>query len=61
MPNAEASRNSSRQGGLDTVIVLPYEGYFAQRLSRRHLIVSAAVRNDPEHYGRALRETASRP
>lgn len=44
--------------GIETVIVLPYEGYFAHRLSRRHLVVSAATRNSPEQYGRALRENA---
>ncbi|WP_354246251.1 hypothetical protein [Arthrobacter sp. UYEF20] len=43
------------EGGLDTVIVLPYAGYFAQRISRRHLAVSAETRNDPEAYRRALR------
>lgn len=43
------------EGGLDTVIVLPYIGYFAQRITRRHLAVSAATRNDPETYSRALR------
>ena len=46
------------ESGLDTVIVLPYAGYFARRVTRRHLAVSAATRNDPATYGRALRETA---
>jgi hypothetical protein len=31
------------KSGIDTIIVLPYKGYFAQRLSRRHLVVSADV------------------
>ena len=46
------------ESGLDTVIVLPYAGYFARRVTRRHLAVSAATRNDPATYGRALREAA---
>jgi hypothetical protein len=46
------------ESGLDTVIVLPYDGYFARRITRRHLAVSAATRNDPATYSRALREAA---
>jgi hypothetical protein len=42
------------ESGLDTIIVLPYTGYFAKRVTRRHLAVSAATRNDPESYSRAL-------
>lgn len=42
------------ESGMDTIIVLPYAGYFAQRISRRHLAVSASTRNDPESYGQAL-------
>lgn len=42
------------ESGLDTIIVLPYEGYFAQRVTRRHLAVSASTRNDPDSYSRAL-------
>lgn len=63
-PHDDAERRSLRElipawkSGMDTVIVLPYEGYFAHRLSRRHLVVSAATRNSPEHYSRALRENA---
>lgn len=45
------------ESGIDTIIVLPYKGYFAQRLSRRHLVVSADVRNNREDYSRALRES----
>jgi hypothetical protein len=45
------------KSGIDTIIVLPYKGYFAQRLSQRHLVVSADVRNNPERYSRALRES----
>lgn len=44
------------KSGIDTIIVLPYNGYFAQRLTRRHLVVSAETRNNPEQYSRALRE-----
>ena len=43
------------ESGLDTVIVLPYAGYFAQRMTRHHLAVSAATRNDPDTYSRALK------
>lgn len=43
------------ESGMDTVIVLPYAGYYAQRISRRHLVVSAVTRNEPESYRRALR------
>lgn len=46
------------ESGMDTVIVLPYTGYFAKRITRRHLAVSAATRNDPTTYSRALREAA---
>lgn len=42
------------ESGLDTIIVLPYAGYFARRITRRHLAVSASTRNDPESYSRAL-------
>lgn len=42
------------ESGMDTIIVLPYAGYFAQRISRRHLAVSASTRNDPESYRQAL-------
>lgn len=43
------------ESGLDTIIVLPYAGHFAQRVTRRHLAVSASTRNDPDSYSRALR------
>jgi hypothetical protein len=43
------------EGGLQTVVVLPYAGYFAQRTSPGTLIVSAETRNNPQDYGRALR------
>jgi hypothetical protein len=46
------------QGGVDSVIVLPYEGYFARRITARHLAVSATTRNEPAAYGRALRAAA---
>jgi hypothetical protein len=46
------------ESGLDTVIVLPYDGYFAKRITRRHLVVSAMTRNDPDTYSQALREAA---
>jgi hypothetical protein len=47
------------ESGIESVIVLPYAGYFARRISHRHLAVSAAVRNEPESYSRALRSTAT--
>jgi hypothetical protein len=40
--------------GLTTIIVLPYRGYFAKRLSGSHLVVSAETRKDPELYTKAL-------
>ena len=46
--------------GLDTVIVLPYEGHFARRITARHLAVSAATHNEPAAYSQALR-TAGGP
>ena len=42
------------ENGLDTVIVLPYQGYFARRITARHLAVSAATRNEQAAYSRAL-------
>ena len=42
------------KNGLDTVIVLPYQGYFARRITAPHLAVSAATRNEPAAYSRAL-------
>jgi hypothetical protein len=46
------------ESGLDTVIMLPYEGYFAKRVTRRHLAVSAVTRNDPLTNSQALRAAA---
>lgn len=40
--------------GITTIIVLPYEGYFAQRLNGTHLVISADTRNDPKLYTEAL-------
>lgn len=42
------------EGGMDSVIVLPYAGFFARRITNRHLAVSAVTRNDPASYTRAL-------
>ncbi|WP_346925895.1 hypothetical protein [uncultured Arthrobacter sp.] len=44
------------ESGLDTVIVLPYGGYFAKCITRRQLAVSVATRDEPATYRRALRE-----
>ena len=46
---------AARESGLDTVVVLPYQGFFARRITARHLAVSAATRNEPAAYSRALR------
>lgn len=43
------------KSGIDTIIVLPYRGYFAHRLNRQHLVVSADTRNKEDDYSRALR------
>ncbi|MBP2374940.1 hypothetical protein [Paeniglutamicibacter psychrophenolicus] len=45
---------SAWHGGLTNVIVLPYRGFFAHRLSSSHLVVSAETRRSPELYDRAL-------
>lgn len=42
------------RSGMENVIVLPYAGYFAQRVSRSYLAVSAVTRNAPEDYCKAL-------
>ncbi|WP_434619689.1 hypothetical protein [Arthrobacter sp. A5] len=42
------------ESGLDTIIVIPYDGYFAQRVTRRRLAVSRSTRIDPDSYSRAL-------
>ena len=42
------------RNGLDTVVVLPYAGFFARRITNRHLAVSAETRNDPAGYTQAL-------
>ncbi|MGO4192831.1 hypothetical protein AB4Y67_14300 [Arthrobacter sp. YAF17] len=47
------------ENGLDTVIVLPYRGHFARRITARHLAVSAATRNEPAAYSRALHTIGS--
>jgi hypothetical protein len=62
IPTDEERRNLSDvipawESGMDTVIVLPYAGYFAKRITRLHLAVSAATRNEPADYSRALRES----
>jgi hypothetical protein len=40
--------------GLGTVVTLPYAGYFAQRISAKHLVVSGSTRAHPASYNRAL-------
>lgn len=47
--------------GVDTIICLPYDGYYARRVTRRHLAVSSSTRLDITAYRRALKETAHAP
>lgn len=46
------------RAGIDAVIVLPYAIDFAQRITTRHLVVSAVTRDTPDLYSRALRDAA---
>lgn len=57
-PQSLPALTAAWESGLDTVVVLPYEGYFARRITARHLAVSAATRNEPAAYSRALRAAA---
>jgi hypothetical protein len=59
-PNSAERDNLSElipawENGLQTVVVVPYAGFFAQRISAGTLIVSAETRNNPQDYGQALR------
>jgi hypothetical protein len=47
------------RSGLTTIVVLPYAGYFAERINEEHLVVSASTRMDPGLFSRAL--SAPRP
>lgn len=42
------------RSGLDTIVVVPFAGYFAKRITTRHLVVSAMTRGDPASYALAL-------
>lgn len=42
------------EGGLVTVVTVPYSGFFARRMSATHLMVSNETRADPQSYKRAL-------
>ncbi|MBB6406054.1 hypothetical protein [Arthrobacter sp. AZCC_0090] len=42
------------ESGLEEIIVLPYAGFYAKRISRRQLVVSAVTRRNPASYSRAL-------
>jgi hypothetical protein len=42
------------QTGLQCIIVVPYAGYFANRVTRRHLAVSPSTRADATQYSTAL-------
>jgi hypothetical protein len=53
-PQSLPALSAAWKNGLDTVIVLPYQGYFARRITGRHLAVSAATRNERAAYSRAL-------
>ncbi|MDQ6752679.1 MAG: hypothetical protein M3017_04525 [Actinomycetota bacterium] len=46
------------KSGIDNILVLPYEGWFARRISHRYLAVSPAVRDNPENYSRSLAAAA---
>jgi hypothetical protein len=54
-----AALKSAWESGLDTIIVLPYRDAYAERVTDRHLVVSAAVRNDPVRYAEALQLRAT--
>lgn len=41
------------RAGIDSVLVLPYRGYYARRVGARHLVVSRTTRDDPALYDRA--------
>ena len=43
------------RSGLDTIITLPYRGFYARRITGRHLVVSTRTRLDPDMYSLALR------
>lgn len=49
-----AALKSAWESGLNTIIVLPYRDAYAQRVTNRHLVISAGVRNDPIRYAKAL-------
>lgn len=42
------------RSGVESIVVLPYAGYFARRITRRHFAVSKATRDDPVLYDLAL-------
>ena len=42
------------EGGLHTIVALPYSGYFAHRFSKTHLAVSNSTRAHESSYARAL-------
>lgn len=42
------------KSGLKSVTLLPYRGYYAERVSAKHLMVSIAARSDPASYSQAL-------
>lgn len=44
------------RSGVESIILLPYHGYYARRVTVRHLAVSKTTRDDPELYARALRD-----
>lgn len=44
------------RAGLRTIVELPLAGFFAERVSADHLLVSRTTRHDPALYRRALRQ-----
>lgn len=47
---------SAWESGLTRIVQLPYEGYFADRISRQCLVVSEQARHDAGLYDKALPE-----
>jgi hypothetical protein len=46
--------------GLNTIIELPFAGYYADRIDRERLVVSLRTRRDPMLYAKALRTPLGR-
>ncbi|BDO41630.1 hypothetical protein [Cellulomonas sp. NTE-D12] len=42
------------RAGIESILVVPYRGYYAHRIGSHQLVVSKTTREDPELYARAL-------